>query len=227
MSAGCIGLVALVLGAATAPVCAQTVSDKRVWTGVFAQGRVRQGSRWRWALDTLFRTRDVVDTVDVAGVRLTISRDLTGRSSVGMGYALAVAFPDQGEARTEHRIHQQYLWNRAAGRGALSLRTRVEERFFEGNDGVVVRGRQQVRFSWPVSAGGTRSLVVADEVFAHGNTTALTTRGFDSNRLFGGMRLAITPGADVEVGYVHVYGRSRSGPHRVSHVLSAAIAARF
>ena len=103
----------------------------------------------------------------------------------------------------------------------------MEERFFEGNDGVVVRGRQQVRFSWPVSASGSRSLVVADEVFAHGNTTARTSRGFDSNRLFGGMRLAVRPGADIEVGYVHVYARSRSGPNRVSHVLSAAIAGPF
>ena len=214
----------LALGLA-APASSQTVTDERVWTGFTAQGRLGAGSPWRWSSDSLIRARDGVHTLDFLAERVLISRDLTRGSSAGIGYAYGAGFLASGGTQGEHRFLQQYMWN--GGGRTLSLRSRVEERFIEGNDGVLLRARQQVRVNWPLSAAGQLQFVASEEVFFDANSTARASRGLDSNRVFAGVRQAVTSRSAVEMGYLNLYTRIRSGPNRRSHVLSAILAVSF
>lgn len=210
-----------------APASGQTVTDARVWTGFVAQGRMADGSPWRWSCDTLVRMREGASTLDFLSGRLIISRNITRRSTVGAGYAYGSGFPDDGGTFGEHRFLQQYIWSVSTGTASLSLRTRVKERLIEGDSGALVRTRQHVRVSRSLSAGGQFQFVASEEVFLYANTTARASRGFDSSRVFAGVRRAVTPRTGVEIGYVNIYARIRSGPNRRSHVLSANLVASF
>jgi hypothetical protein len=212
----------LVLGLA-APVYGQTVTDGRVWTGFSAQGSTGTGSGARWLVDSQFRLRDGVETVDLVSLRGTLARDLPSGFSVGGGYGLAAGFASSGGTQVEHRLHQQLVWSPHLAAGSLALRTRFEERFLDGDDRAALRVRQAVRFTRPLSASGRLSLVIADEVMAHLGTTSRVRRGFDQHRLFAGVRRSVTPRTAIEIGYANQYLRTSAASSRMSHVLQAML----
>ena len=213
-------LLALVVGVAV-PAAAQNGAESRMWTAVSLQGRVSDDSPWRWAADTLVRTRDGAGTMDVAGEWVSATRDLTRRSAAGVGYAYMAGFPENGTIR-EHRIVQQYTWS-AGNRWRTSFRSRLEERFVVRRGALPVRMRQQVRITWPLAAKGTLRGIVSEEVLVRLNTTALGTRGLDSNRLFVGIGHTVSPRTRIEAGYLNLYTRAATSGKRHSHVMSAGL----
>jgi uncharacterized protein DUF2490 len=207
--------------AAAIPAAAQTETEPRVWMELSVQGHVGGDSPWRWAADSLVRTRNGASTVDVMGESLSLNRDVTERSAVGIGYAFVAGFPDAGFSR-EHRFVQQYRW-RADLAGRVSFRTQLEERFVSGDSGMSVRVRERFRSTWPLTPRGTLRAVVWDEVFVKVNSTARMRRGFDSNQLFVGIGHKVTPESSVEIGYLNVYSSSAPSHARHSHVMAAAL----
>jgi Protein of unknown function (DUF2490) len=212
-------LLAMVISVAV-PAAAQNDTEPRLWTAVTVQGRVSSDSPWRWAADSLVRTRDGAGAIDVAGEWVTVTRDLTRRSVAGVGYAYMAGFPDNGTIR-EHRLVQQYTWS-TGNWWRASLKSRLEERFVK-RGALPVRMRQQVRVSWPLAAKGMLRGIVSEEVLAKVNTTALARRGLDSNRLFLGLGRIVSPRTRIEVGYLNLYTRAAPNGKRRSHVMSAGL----
>jgi Protein of unknown function (DUF2490) len=215
-------LLLIAIGLA-APAAGQTVTDTRIWTTFTAQGHL--SSPWRWTSDSLVRSRNGARTMDFVAQRVLVSRDLTRNASGGIGYAYGAGFPDEGSTVREHRFVQQFVWSGWAR--TLSLKSRVEERFIDGNGGMLVRVRQQVRVSWPIGNGGRLALVASEEVLVHANSRARSLRGFDSNRVFTGIRHAVSTRGSVEIGYVNLYTHLGTRRHRRSHVLSATYGVTF
>jgi hypothetical protein len=150
------------LGAA-APAAGQAGTEPRIWANVSTQGRFEAGSAWRWISDSLVRTRQGARALDFLGQQFTVTRELTPRSSVGVGYAYAAGFPDTGTLR-EHRFVQHYAWS-GGSRPRVSLRSRVEERFVTGQGAMLLRVRQQVRVTWPLPVmRGLRGVAANDLV---------------------------------------------------------------
>lgn len=218
-----LSVLAGVMLAAAVPASGQTITDRRVWTTLGAQGRTGQGSRGRWAVDSQFRMRDGIETADLFSLRGTIGRDLAAGFGLGAGYGVALGFPSTGDTQVEHRVFQQVSWSGRLAGISLGLRTRVEQRFLEDDSRMAVRLRQAARLTRPLAASSTLSLVIADEVMAHVGTTSRVRRGFDQHRVFVGVRRTITPRTAVEVGYVNQYLRTLASS-RMSHVLSVAVA---
>ena len=54
-----------------------------------------------------------------------------------------------------------------------------------------------------------------------------TARGFDQNRLFGGLGVALNAGARIEVGYMNQSINSLSSPDRMHHILSGVLNLTF
>jgi hypothetical protein len=200
---------------------AQTVTDQRVWLGFVAQGRARTASRWRWSVDTQLRTREGVSEVDLIVVRPYVGRDLTSRSSVWGGYVHSATFLDGGGFQHENRIFQQFSWVARPASATVTLRTRVEQRFIEGNSGMLLRLREQIRVTRAI--GDSKFTVVAwDEIGVHTNSTSRTARGFDQNRFFAGLAHPLSASTRLEAGYLNQYQRTRAG-NRNNHVLYAGV----
>ena len=213
-------LLVVTLSAAL-PAAAQTETEPRTWMEVSVQGRLGSDSPWHWAADSLVRTRNGASTVDFMAEWVSVSRDLTRRSAIGVGYAFVAGFPDAGFLR-EQRFVQQYTW-RTDGASRVSFRTQLEERFVTGHDSMLVRVRQRVRATWPLTAKETLRGVVSEEVFVNANSTGRTVRGFDSNQLFVGIGRKPTANSWVEVGYLNVYSPGAPIRTRRSHVMSATL----
>jgi hypothetical protein len=203
------------------PASAQTGTEPRVWTTVSVQGRVGSDSPWRWSADSLVRTRNGARTRDFMAEWFSVSRDLTRRSSVGVGYAYGAAFPDS-RSLPEQRFIQQYTWS-AGVDWRVSFRTQLEERFVSGHDAVLIRMRQRVRATWPLAESGTLRGVASAEVFVKANSTTGAARGFDSGQVFVGIMTKVTERNRVELGYVNVYSPGASIGKRHSHVMSATL----
>jgi len=206
---------------AAAPVAGQTPTDGGVWTTVSVQGRLGADSPWRWTSDSMVRARDGAGTLDFLAEQVTVTRDLTRQSGVGVGYAYAAGFPD-GDSLREHRFVQQYTWGRGVYR-RVSLRSRLEERFVT-NHPMLLRVRQQVRVTWPLAPRGRLQAVVSEEVFVQAGAASLTSPGLDSNRAFMGVGRRLTARSAMEIGYLNVYSRMGPNRHLRSHVMSATLA---
>ena len=133
MSAGLLLMALMSLG--VRPAMAQTTTDEGVWASVSMQGKVSADSAWRWSADTLVRSRDGAGTLDFLAGGLTLTRDVTRRTSVGAGYLFAAGFADSGPL-FEHRFLQQLAW-KTGGRTVVSFKTRFEERFVIGRNAML------------------------------------------------------------------------------------------
>lgn len=201
------------------PVMAQTTTEEGVWASVSMQGRLSAYPAWRWSADTLVRSRDGAGTLDAVGGAISLSRNVTARTSIGTGYVYVVGFPDSGPL-FEHRFLQQLTW-KGGGRTVVSFRARIEERFVTGRT-ALVRVRQQARVTWPLLPQGRLQGVVSEELLVQSDARTLTF-GRDGNRFLIGVQRRLGPRNAVEVGYANVYVRPGSHRSRRSHVMSIAI----
>ena len=208
---------------------AQTVTDERVWFSLPVQGHIgSDDSPWRWSMELILRSRDGLDDLDTATVRPSLLYNFSSRASVGGGYANSTLLPATGQNITEHRIFGQFTWNQPGAFGTLSLRTRLEDRFIETNDGQIGRLRQQVRFSHPIHKGGRLAIVGAEEILFHLNDTSRLAKGVEQNRLFAGISHALTPSMRIEIGYLNQYYPGHRGANaRMNHVLSTSMGMAF
>jgi hypothetical protein len=206
--------------AAAAPAATQTSTDERLWTGLAIRGPVGTGGEWRWASDSLVRSRDGAQTLDFLGERIMVSRRLSPHVDLGLGYAYGASFSANGPLR-EHRIVQQVSWV-GGNRAGVSFRTLVEERFVTQRD-PMLRLRQRARLARPIAARGRLLAVVSEELFVRTNAGAPRLPAFDGNRLFVGLGWKVGPRIGVEAGYLHVHSRPAANRDQRSHVLSVTL----
>ena len=208
---------------------AQTVTDGRVWWNVTFQERTGTEEPWRWYFELQGRHRDGVTGFDQLLVRPAVAYDVTARSSLWAGYGYTPSFPATGDVLTENRIWQQYLWTGPGLGSTLQWRSRLEERWIEGNERLAWRYRQFWRLTRPLTSGaGAPTFVAWDELKIHLNDTARTDTGFDQNRLFVGLGLGVREGTRLEVGYLlqNVRGVGASVDRR-NHILLTFLNATF
>ena len=222
-----IALILVSVSSHLSPATAQVVTDGRLWTNLSIQERQGTDSPWRWSGEFVLRTRDGVDDLDVLVLRGLLGYDLTSRSSTWMGFAVVPSFPVGGGTLVEKRLFEQYLWSGHSLGGSVALRTRLEQRWAETNNGLAWRVRQQVRYVRPFSPGSPYSFVATEEFIAHLNDTTRYDRGFDQNRAFGGISRTVNAKMRFEAGYLNQYQDSLMGPDRLNHILSITTAITF
>ena len=225
---GRLGIAFVVCLGFARDAAAQTVTDERVWFTLTLQQRPRPESHWRLATDVVFRSRDGLSALDLMNIRPTILYAIGSHSTVGGGYAFVPSFPATGATSIEHRWFGQYGWTGAAAGGTFSYRVRLEARFIEGNSGELTRLRQQLRFTHAVRPESRLSVSVFDEFFFHLNDTTRSPKGFDHNRLFGGLSFTWNSTARLDAGYLNSYTPGHRGAaDRMYHVLSSTLVVSF
>ena len=153
-----------------------------------------------------------------------VTRDLTRRSGVGVGYAYGAGFPDGGSLR-EHRFVQQYTLERRCQPARVAQ---------EPRRGALRHGPR--RHAASGTPAGARDLAAGERGTAAGSGLGGVAR---ADQLHGadvsgastaiGCSSGIGTDADardsaVEIGYLNVYSRTGRVGHRRSHVMSATLA---
>src|ERR1044071_4278926 len=134
--------------AASIPSFAETIHDRRTWFNLTGQGRIAN-SHCRWYFDVQERNRNGGSDADQFVARPGIGYALNEAWTVWVGYAYTANFRPTGGVLDENRPWEQFVWSRKAGRGTVSSRSRLEQRFFEGTEGIGWRAREQVRLLYP------------------------------------------------------------------------------
>jgi hypothetical protein len=110
--------------------------DTQFWLVGFARGKI--GDDAYLTVDSSYRWRDPEFGADQQTFRVSVEKSLDRDVRIGGGMSLF-----QTGGVSEYRPHQQF---RYAAKG-LDLRTRFEQRWFDGADQVELRIRQRVQYT--------------------------------------------------------------------------------
>lgn len=153
-------------------------------------------------------------------LRTAVGYRFYGNWSAWLGYAWTPTI--QPKYQTENRIFQQLLWADDLSAGRLMSRTRLEQRWIGGADGVAIRFRTLLRYHLAFTDDELWRGVAQDEVFVNLNSPdGGPVSGFDQNRLFFGVNRVVNEHLNVDVGYQFQYVNRREPgfPDTINHVL--------
>lgn len=200
------------LAAAPAPAAADDV-DLQLWLQAVATLNLGE---WRVHLEEQPRWNDDISQSFQVITRVAGGRRINGALTVWAGHAWIAKPPGPGVA------HEQRAWEQAsitlpAARGwAPAIRIRQEQRWQQGWADGSHRLRAMARVVKPVTADNRWSFAGWDEaMITFDETAGGPIRGFDQNRVFGGLLYRLTRRETLEFGYMWVATRNAAGP--VSH----------
>lgn len=209
--------LALMAGALPSGAAARTTHDSQLWLNFSAQGDL--GGGMIWAADVQPRLSNDLSRPSVLLSRVAIGHEVTERITIYQGFVYQELFDGQG--RNERRSYQQADLDVASGRwGALKGRIRFEQRWFSNGSDMGLRFREQLRYEKPLSDRKKPLVgVLTGEVFVNMRTTNYgARRGFESTRLFGGVRIPLGE-QSLETGYQAQITAPPGGDRRVDHIL--------
>lgn len=202
------------------------LADTQGWAGLFISGPVK-GDVGVW-VESQVRVTDDISRVGQSNLRIGAGWEPSRDFSLYGGYAIVRNTPAKGAASTEHRIWQQAIFaiiDRPAFR--VISRTRLEQRWREGQVGTSLRTRQMIRATIPLGKRTAPSLVGSTEMFGELQSTGWGVRsGLDQLRTFGGISVPVRPKTAIEFGYLNQapLATNRVGPN---HIIQATLVARF
>lgn len=229
-------VAAALCGALVAPgaktAAAELIEDTQTWLNATAVGHLgAQSTPWRYWLDVQARFDDDSSRFGVGILRPGLGYALSARTTVWAGYGHIVTDTiGPGGNVIEHRAWQQLSWSapQPVAGTQISSRTRFEQRAHENGSEIGWRLRQLYKLVHPLATGSPWSLVAIDEVFVNFNGTGWgAADGFDQNRAFAGIGLALNAHARAEVGYLNQYVAREEAADRMVHAASLNLLLNF
>lgn len=198
-------------------------NDTQLWSALAVNGPVKEDSRLLVWFDGHARFGDDVSALRTSIIRPAVGWRASENLDLWVGYARVTAHRD-GPDVGEDRIWQQATYPVAdVFGGALSGRTRIEQRFRAASSDVGLRFRQFWRWSRPID-GSQFSWVVANETFVAVNDAGWGQfSGYDQNRAFFGLGWKVAPKIRIEGGYLNNHLNNGPLDNQMNHNISAAV----
>ena len=177
------------------PFCCQ------IWSLNFVRGQIDQAGKWDYYVELQPRADFDEPTRNRILMRPALVYNLNQGESIWAG----ILHQTDGELNaTEFRTWQQYQRVDQTPKVIILNRTRLEQRFKEGETDMGLRIRHMLRAQIPAGEESQWSVVLFDELFLGLNENASQkSRGFDQNRAFGGLRYDLENKAFVEFGILN------------------------
>ncbi|MFN7179838.1 DUF2490 domain-containing protein [Hyphomonas sp.] len=221
MKRTCLALAAIASAAAPA-----ALAENQIWTSLDLEKQSGTNPRIEYQLNTELRYQPDgdLDTIEIRpGVRYRLKNqlDLSG------GYLYASSRRD-GPDQREHRLWQQLGYDVfKAGDWEFSGRTRIEERWREGADGIGYRLRQRFGVSHPVP-GTELQFDLNSEAFIVLNDTGWTRSGVQENRARATVEWETGKGLEWSAGYLNQFRNGTNGSaDETNHHLYIGLSAGF
>lgn len=189
--------------------------DTQLWVVGFVRGNLSDDVFL--TIDTSQRWRDPVFGADQQTFRVTLEHKVTDAIKMGGG----VSWFQTGSIG-EFRPHQQFRYTR----GGLDLRTRLEQRWFEGADRMEVRLRQRVQYTHPV-APGVRALASSEWFGILRSRRAAGTGGTEQVRAIIAVAFDLNDNLDIQPSYLLQVTPRENRADAISHVPQITLNYRF
>lgn len=212
---------ALALALAATPASAQTDPDGQAWGQLLAIGQI--GDSWRTHVEVQPRFMSDASELGLTIVRTAVGRRVAPRVTAWVGHAWVPRTLGDG-VKHEQRIWQQLSFAGPAVAGwASSARLRVEQRWLEPWQGTSHRVRLLARAQRALGGTSPWGLFAYNEAFfTLDRTPRGPVRGFDRNRLSGGVVRRFGPVVSTDIGYIWETVALTEG-RRNHHVLVAVL----
>ena len=214
---------ALILAAAIAGP-AQARDDEQLWTT--ASATVKLADKWRLSQELTARFSDTRKGLYEIESNTLLGYRITDNVTLWAGYTHDPQYAGGAFTVLERRAREQVTIDNLAkiGRGKLSGRLRMEQRWRENIDGTGWRARPYLKYSLPLRKGGKAALVLSHETFFNLNTTSFQqTEGLDRMRNLIAISTPVTKTMTLEAGYLNQYGFVRNGEDTSDHVASVSL----
>ncbi|MDB5662876.1 MAG: hypothetical protein JWN59_1214 [Sphingomonas bacterium] len=216
------------LAAVSLPAVAQARHDTQLWGG--GSATVKLGDRFRVSQDITVRLSDNRHGLYEVELNTLLGYALTKDVVVWAGYTHDPNYTGGDFAVMEHRGRQQITVDNILkiGRGTVSGRVRLEQRWREHIEGTAWRLRPFVRFRLPLAQGGRTMLVLSHESFIDLDRTSFqTVQGEERMRNLVALSVPIAKQVDAEIGYLNQHAFIRHGPDNDDNVASVALNLSF
>ena len=201
-------LLAATLAAWQPSIALANPEDTQFWVVGFARSKV--GDELYLTVDTSYRWRDPEFGADQQTFRVSVEKALDDELRIGGGMSLF-----QTGGVSEYRPHQQF---RYAARG-LDLRTRFEQRWFDGADQVELRIRQRVQYTQPIAP--RLEVVGSAEWFGILQSRRESgRRGTEQVRNIVGLSYQVSERLDIAPSYMLQITPRAGAPDAISHTVA-------
>lgn len=202
-----------------------TEDDFNVWTGQFVVIDLGEDSDWFIRGEAQERFTNDADRLGQLLLRSFVGYRIDDTINIGGGYAYILTDPVGPVEFNEHRFYQEMNVRLVEVDGVtLDSRTRLEQRTFEGGDGVSWRLRNFVQLRAPISENN--KLVAYTEPFIELNETQFQRGGLSVWRNFVGVSVPLTDGVEMVPGYLN-QAVFREGENRMDHVANVNVFMAF
>jgi hypothetical protein len=217
----CLALTAIALMPATAQAA---TDDLQLWSTLSVQGKLGDGVLGFG--EVVGRLTDDIGRVGQLEIRTAVGTPLSKKVTVWVGFVHVITYAKTGRDGLEETPFAQLNWNmgKLLG-GALSSRTRLEDRFARGASNMALRARSQVKWSKPLKAKGPNAVVWIEPFYSFNRTSAVRP-GIDQVRTFVGVNFKLSKHAEMDVGYLNQYLNRATGD-RSNHSISASLGYKF
>jgi hypothetical protein len=215
-----IAVLVLLLPLTIQAVAAQSAParhDTQLWTQAVAT--VRLSDNWRLHLEEQPRWNENISESFQIITRTAVGRRINDRLTLWAGHAWVAKPPGPGVNHEQRAWQQASITLPAAKRWMPAIRIREEQRWQPGWADNSHRLRLMSRFVRPIRTDNRWFIAAWDEAITTFDRTAGgPARGFDQNRLYGGLLHRLSPQASLEFGYLWVATNRPVGPRSDSHV---------
>lgn len=180
--------------------------DFQLWTSIVAQGPInKEYPKIKYWLDYQGRFGEDASKLSQLVLRPGIGFQLVPSTSIWLGYAwIHVDQPFVTRPSDENRSWQQILWTDKFNKFALTLRSRLEQRFIPQAIHTAWRYRQLFKIAVNVPNNERFTLIGSDEIFYHfNNFNRQNNSGLDQNRAFLGVGYKTSKESTLEIGYLN------------------------
>jgi hypothetical protein len=206
------------------PGAAEARDDSQLWTTATVNVKVSDAFRLSQEFTTRFSDNRnglyEVEAVTMLGYKP--SKNIT----LAAGYVHNPLYASGDFTAMEHRIREQVQFDNIAqiGRGKLSARLRLEQRWREHTDGTAWRARPYVKYALPLTGNGKTNLNFSNETFINlASTSFQKTDGVDRMRNLISVSTPLTGKLGIEAGYLNQYGFVRHGEDTMDHVATVSL----
>ena len=208
---------------------------------------IKLNEKFSLHLELQVRSTDEWKQVQSVLPRVGINYHIKPNQILTAGYAYIpnrVTAYNQSDLLAEHRIWQQYIFNKKVGKKALTNRIRLEERFvptagLDADELTVQERKYSTRLRYFVRA--VIPLIkqqpfvkgpfigLQDELFFNiTNQKNVNGKWFDQNRAYMAFGYRVSKKFDIETGYINQYvEKSSTQPNVITHIFQLAFYTRL
>lgn len=201
--------LSLLFGAAPLFLAPVAAAENQIWTNIDLKTKPSKESRYEYGLTTEMRF-DPTGNVGTLVLRPGVGYKVNDKLKVSGGYRFASS-RRSGPDQIEHRLWQQAAYDLfEAGKFEFGGRTRLEQRWRDGNGETGWRIRQQLSVEHPLD-GTPLTLGLSDEgIFGLNDTGWGNFEGLQENRAKAVVKWKAA-GAGWELGYMNQYKNGING----------------